>query len=86
MSELIKKQSYSIDMKPSTKENLTNISRQIRLPQGDTIQFLIDYYEKHDINSQAQDNALLMKTMIGQQNQLIAMLSEQNALLLRLSK
>lgn len=84
MAELIKKQSFSIEMKKSTKDDLVKIARELRLPQGDAIEFMIAQYTKNFVNNQAKDNEMLMKTMIAQQNQLIATLNEQNALLLRI--
>lgn len=84
MAELIKKQSFSIDMKKQTKDHLAKVARELRLPQGDAISFVLDQYDTNFINNQAKDNEMLMKTIISQQNQLIATLNEQNALLVRM--
>lgn len=85
MAELYKKKSYSIDMRESTKQSLVKLSRQLKLSQGDTISYLMDEFDRvQDRLIDASNNKELMQLMISQQNQLIAGLQEQNALLQRL--
>lgn len=85
MAELYKKKSYSIDMRESTKQSLVKLSRQLKLSQGDTISYVMDEFDRvQDKLSEAANNKELMQLMISQQNQLIAGLQEQNALLQRL--
>lgn len=85
MAELYKKKSYSIDMRESTKRSLVQLSRQLKLSQGDTISYLMDEFDRvQDKLIEASNNKELMQLMISQQNQLITGLQEQNALLQRL--
>lgn len=84
MAELDKKKSYSIDMRQSTKVELAKLSRQLKLPQGDTVTHLIKEYDRtQEKLIDAANNKQLMSTIISQQNSMIKVLQEQNALLQR---
>ena len=86
MSELNKKKSYTIDMKESTKLELAKLAKQLRLPQGDTITFLMDEFGRtQDKLIMASNNEALLSTIISQQNSLVKTIQEQNALIQRLS-
>lgn len=85
MAELDKKKSYSIDMRQTTKDDLVKFSRQLRLPQGDALAYLIKEFDRtQDKLIDAANNKELMSTIISQQNSMIKVLHEQNALLQRL--
>lgn len=86
MSELNKKKSYTIDMKESTKFELAKLAKQMRLPQGDTVGFLIDeFLRTQEKLILASNNQELLMTIISQQNSLTKTIQEQNALIQRLS-
>lgn len=87
MAELNKKQSFSIDMTKDVKQELSALAKNLRLPQGDAIGYLLKQRNvlQHRLDA-VQDDHDLMKTMIGQQNLLIKTIQEQNALLQALAE
>ena len=87
MAELDKKKSYSIDMTIETKAKLSKFAKQLTLPQGDALAYLLKEYGS--LNQQlveAHDNQALLQTIVGQQNMLIKLLKEQSALLQLVAK
>lgn len=85
MAEIDKKKSYTIDMREKTKRELVGLAKQFRLPQGDTITFLMDEFMRtQDRLLDATNNKEVMNLMVQQQKQLILLLQEQNSLLQRL--
>lgn len=85
MAELNKKKSYSIDMKASTKLELAKLAKQLKIPQGDTVDYLMTQFDDTQAKLiDAANNKARMDLIIAQQNSLIKAVQEQNALLQRL--